>query len=703
VSEGSHSPAVSIAPEAKHKRDRSQLLLEINAAIVSHAGMSELLQAVSACLHREIPHDFAVLVLYHPDEYELRAHTLDSSGTQLFQGTPIPMEGTLAGLAFTTRKPVLRHRLDPEEFDAPIQRQLIEEGLTSGCAAPLMLHGRVLGTLGVASRRESAFTDDHAELLLQIGSQVALAVENRGNFDRLRAAQQALVRSRDRLRLLLRVNNAVVSELELPQLVKAVSASLKEVIPHDLIGLALYDAERKEYVAHTVETVGEDDFIPKGDPYPLNGTIGGAAARAGGKPVYVPRPDMERFPHPITKQAFDAGFKSVCSVALVAHGRSVGILTMASYLEDPLTPDDVEMVGQIGQQIAIAAENALAFGEIARLKNKLAHEKLYLEDEIRTEYDFEEIVGRSPSLRQILKQVATVATTDSTVLIRGETGTGKELIARAIHNLSGRRERTLVKVNCAAIPTGLLESELFGHEKGAFTGAISQRIGRFELANGGTLFLDEVGDIPLELQPKLLRVLQEQEFERLGSTRTQKVNVRLVAATNCDLEKMVADRQYRSDLYYRLNVFPVTIPPLRERAEDIPLLIRFFAQRFARRMGKPIDSIPAKHTAALTRYHWPGNVRELENVIERAVILSQGPELDIPISELKLPAEPPAKEEPVVSSSSLESVERDHILRVLQETKWTISGPSGAAQRLGMKRTTLQAKMRKLGISRRSV
>ena len=669
--------------------------------------MPELLEAVSACLRREILHDFAVLVLYDPEEYELKAHTLGFSGSPgiNLNGTPIPMEGTVSGLAFTSRKPVLRHRLDPEEFHSDIQKELIANGMTSACDAPLFLHGRVLGTLGVASRREGVFTEEHADLLLQIANQVALAVENARNFVQLRTAQQQLVRSRDRLRLLLRVNNAIVSALELPELLKAISASLREIIHQDLIGLALWDAERKEYVAHTLDTRTEG-IIAMGDPYPIEGTVGGLAARSAGKPVYIPRPDPERFPSRLSRRVFDLGFKSVCSVSLMARGRSVGIMTLASFREDAFTPDDVEMIGQIGQQVAIAVENALAFGEIERLKNKLAHEKLYLEDEIRHAYDFEEIVGRSDALRRILKQVATVAPTDSTVLIRGETGTGKELIARAIHNRSNRRERTLVKINCSAIPTGLLESELFGHEKGAFTGAISQRIGRFELANGGTLFLDEVGDIPLELQPKLLRVLQEQEFERLGSTRTQRVSVRLVAATNCDLEAMVEERQFRSDLYYRLNVFPVTIPPLRERGEDIPLLVRFFAERFSRRMGKSIESIPAKTTEALSRYHWPGNVRELENIIERAVILSPGPELEVPMSELKQPSTSSSsvsvKEQPP-QSSSLESVERDHILRVLEESKWTISGPSGAAARLGMKRTTLQARMRKLGISRRSL
>jgi formate hydrogenlyase transcriptional activator len=441
--------------------------------------------------------------------------------------------------------------------------------------------------------------------------------------------------------------------------------------------------------------------IEEGTPMPLEGTIGGMAFMSG-KPVFMSRPDPQMKLAEFDQRLIDAGIQSGGVVPLIAHERKLGFLGVGSFRVDAFSKSDQDLLCHIANQIAIAVENALAYEEIERLKNKLADEKLYLEEEIRTEGNFDEIIGDSPVLRHILKQIEKVAPTDSTILIRGETGTGKELIARAIHNLSTRRGRTLVKVNCAAIPMGLLESELFGHERGAFTGAISQRIGRFELAHTGTLFLDEVGDIPLELQPKLLRVLQEQQFERLGSTRTQQVDVRLVAATNCDLEKMVADKQYRSDLYYRLNVFPVTIPPLRERPQDIPLLVRFFAQRFARRMKKPIESISAKSSAALAQYHWPGNVRELENVIERAVILSQGPELEIPIQELKVASETssstPRKTEAV---STLESVERDHIVHVLEETKWVVSGPSGAAARLGMKRTTLQAKMRKLGISRR--
>ncbi|HMF48252.1 MAG TPA: sigma 54-interacting transcriptional regulator, partial [Candidatus Saccharimonadales bacterium] len=403
----------------------------------------------------------------------------------------------------------------------------------------------------------------------------------------------------------------------------------------------------------------------------------------------------------IAQRILAEGLKSAICLPLIAHGRPLGTIVVASLKEDQFPEKDAALLRPIANQIAIAVENSLAFRQVVERANKLSEEKLYLQDEIRTEYNFEEIIGESPALKHILQQLETVAPTDSTILIRGETGTGKELIARAIHHLSGRRERTLVKVNCAAIPTGLLESELFGHEKGAFTGAIAQRVGRFELAHRGTLFLDEVGDIPLELQPKLLRVLQEQEFERLGSTRTTRVDVRLVAATNADLTQKVADNQFRADLYYRLNVFPLTIPPLRERREDIPLLVRYFAQKYARRMKRPIETIPVKAMTALTEYHWPGNVREMENFIERAVILSRGSELQIPVAELK-PRNGIGTPQLAATNGfeTLEHAEREHIVRTLGETKWVIGGPTGAASRLGMKRTTLQSRMRKLGIMR---
>jgi formate hydrogenlyase transcriptional activator len=394
------------------------------------------------------------------------------------------------------------------------------------------------------------------------------------------------------------------------------------------------------------------------------------------------------------------GVNSLCYLPLTTARRCLGALVFACKQAGAFDTADVDFLQQVANQVAVAVENALAFDEIEALKDKLHQEKAYLEEEARTEHNFGEIVGESTALRHVLNQVEAVAPTDATVLILGETGTGKELIARALHDLSPRRERTFVKLNCAAIPTGLLESELFGHEKGAFTGAIGQKVGRFELAHQGTLLLDEVGDIPPELQPKLLRVLQEQEFERLGGTKTIKVDVRLVAATHRDLARMVADGRFREDLYYRLNVFPVMLPPLRERPGDIPRLVRHFTQRFARRMGRQIEAIPSAVMEALVRYPWPGNIRELQNVIERAVILSPGPSLQVALGDLQRPPAPAQALVPAAAPGTLADAERDHILGVLRETGWVLGGPNGAAARLGMKRTTLQSMMKKLGISR---
>src|SRR5271169_645710 len=405
----------------------------------------------------------------------------------------------------------------------------------------------------------------------------------------------------------------------------------------------------------------------------------------------------QEFPPDLYKLMVAEGLKTQCVIPLVSRGRVVAALSINRSTDDPFLPDEFDFLKEASGQIAIAIENCLTFSETSELKEKLAQEKLYLEEEIRGDMDFEQIVGNSPALKHVLQLVETVAPNDSTVLLLGETGTGKELIARAIHDRSRRKNRTFVKLNCAAIPTGLLESELFGHEKGAFTGAITQKMGRLELADQGTLFLDEVGDIPLEVQPKLLRALQEREFERLGSTRTKKVNVRLVAATNRDLEEMIEEKQFRSDLYYRLNVFPIRLPPLRERPEDIPLLVRYFSQKYARRMQKRIENIPAAALRKLARWHWPGNVRELQNLVERAVILTRSSTLAICVPELANGGGnlAPARAE--------KSDEQDRIVRILRETKGRVGGPKGAATRLGLKRTTLLTRMKKLGINPRKI
>lgn len=495
--------------------------------------------------------------------------------------------------------------------------------------------------------------------------------------------------------LLLEVTNVLMSNLEIRNLFVAIAASIRQVKPHFYSTLALHEPLSNLLRLHVL-TAPNPVALAQNETTVAVETSPAGRAFTTGEPLVMNRMEAERFDPVVMQRLDEMGVKSGCWLPLSSRDRMLGALVVTSEHIDDFNEKDVRLLGQVANQVAVTLENALSFRQIADMKQRLTEEKLYLEEELRTEYNFEEIVGESQDLKRVLKQVETVAPTDATVLILGETGTGKELVARAIHHLSSRRERTFVKVNCAAIPGGLLESELFGHERGAFTGAISQKIGRLELAHQGTLFLDEVGDIPLELQPKLLRALQEKEFERLGSARTIPVDVRLIAATNRDLAQMMEDRQFRSDLYYRLRVFPVTVPPLRERIGDVEILVRYFTQKHAQRMSKRIEVIPPETINALSRWNWPGNVRELENFIERGVILSQGPILHLPLGELHLPESEPA------TSGTLEAQEREHIIRVLRETNGVIAGPKGAAARLGLKRTTLNSKMQKLGISRKN-
>ena len=683
--------------ESKRRLEQLGLLLDVGKSIVSHRNLRDLIGVVSDYLRQVIDCDGVWVTLYDAESGQLRVFALDpifKENATAGEGQLVSMEGTPSEWVMKSLQTVIVTRAMLENSSSAVARSVAAGGLQSGCIAPLVSQGRAIGTIAMASQREGAFSQDDADLFTQIAGQIAVAVDNALNFERARAAEEQAKRQSERLQLLLEINNAVVSNLSLPQLLAAISAGLRRVLSHDFAGMALYDADCGQLRVQTLDYERNQEIFGTTDLIPLKGTGAGKAFTTGKAVIFSGFKSAES-PIEIVQRVIAAGFKFSCHAPLISRDRALGTLDVMSFQENAFAWEDAELLSQVGKQIAIAVDNALAYREIESLKNKLTEEKLYLEEEIQTALNFEQIIGASATLQRILKQVETVAPTDSTILIRGETGTGKELIARAIHNLSARRQRSLVKLNCAAIPTGLLESELFGHEKGAFTGAIAQRIGRFELANKGTLFLDEVGDIPLELQPKLLRVLQEQEFERLGSARTQRVDVRVVASTNCDLEQMVTGKQFRSDLFYRLNVFPITLPPLRERREDIPLLTRFFAQKFAQRMHKRIDTIPAEAMAALTQYHWPGNIRELENLIERAVILTQGTALEVSLSELKKAATISPS-----SLSTLQDAERDHILRALEETDWVIGGPRGAAARLGMKRTTLQARMQKLSISR---
>jgi formate hydrogenlyase transcriptional activator len=502
-----------------------------------------------------------------------------------------------------------------------------------------------------------------------------------------------------RLEMLLEVGNILAANWQVQQVFPRISARLRRVLRQEYAAFSLHDRDSGVLVRQA-----EDFPLGKGltAPVPTSGRNSpGWISLQERVPLIFSREQMQSLRSDIATQLLAEGLQSLCCVPLVRPQGPLGVLTLGSTRQDAFQAEDLSLLQQVAAQLAIAIENHRAASEIEALKRRLTAERKYLEGEIQSQGLFVEIVGESPALRRVLEDVATVAASNATVLVLGETGTGKELIARAIHRMSQRKDLSFIKVNCAAIPTGLLESELFGHEKGAFTGAILQKIGRMELADGGTIFLDEVGEIPLELQPKLLRVLQDHEFERLGSARTIKIDVRLIAATNRDLLRSVAEKEFRSDLFYRLNVFPVHLPPLRERREDIPLLVRYFVRKFAQRFDRHIETVSSEAMRALQEWSWPGNVRELENLIERSVILSEGPALRVPISELRSGERQPNSQAVPAADHTLDTAEREHILRVLRDTGGVLSGPNGAARRLGLKRTTLQSKMQRLGITRR--
>jgi formate hydrogenlyase transcriptional activator len=561
--------------------------------------------------------------------------------------------------------------------------------------------------LVIARANETSFAPEDVEFLSQASGQIAMAVENALAFQEVSSLAA-------RLQLLLSVTNRITSNLELRELLRTISTNIRAVMRCDMVAITLPDGPSKGQRLLALDFPNGKGLIREG----LLVTPVGPGGRAleSLKPTRVSALDPDAFSPEVRESAIAEGLQQHCVIPLANRGRALGALVLARTTNVHFSPEDLEFLAQVSGQLAIAVENALAYREISELKDKLAREKLYLEEEIRTDNGFEQIIGNSAALKHVLQLVETVAPSDSTVLLLGETGTGKELIARAIHDHSRRKVRTFVKLNCAAIPTGLLESELFGHEKGAFTGAITQKVGRLELADQGTLFLDEVGDIPIEIQPKLLRTLQEREFERLGSTHTRKVNVRLVAATNRDLEKMVAAREFRSDLFYRLNVFPIRIPSLRERKEDIALLVSFFVQKFAKQMQKEIESVPSAVMKGLTAWEWPGNVRELENFIERAVILTRGKALEVPVAELRKTdtdsttdtvvagktrtVRKASSSRPDINSGAAEyeRKQREEIIQALTACKGRIGGSGGAAIRLGMNRTTFMYRMRKLGI-----
>ena len=696
---------MSTDPITAHKSntDPYGAVMRISEAIATCREPEELATTLASEIGKFLHFDHLYFVVLKENSKEIECLVWGKGQLPL---PDLPMEELPWWEAVRSRDPQHTADWDTEERYPRFKEWAKKIGLGSGLRVPLTTPHRRLGVFGINRDTVNPFTEEEISFLELIGRVVAFALDDGLN---LRRAQH----QNDQLQLLLDLTNRITSNLELRDLLRAIAANIREVIRADAVTVALPDAASEKFRVFAMDFphgkgVAKEELLV---------TPSAAVKKAldSLKPVVVDMRERNELASEASDIVAAEGIKAFCNIPLANRGRALGILSILRTTETPFSPGDVDFLSRASGQIAIAIENALAYHEISQLKDKLAQEKLYLEEEIRSELNFENIVGNSPALKHVLELVETVAPSDSTVLLLGETGTGKELIARAIHDRSRRKDRTFVKLNCAAIPTGLLESELFGHEKGAFTGAITQKIGRMELADQGTLFLDEVGDIPIEIQPKLLRALQEREFERLGSTHTRRVNIRLVAATNRDLEKMIADREFRSDLYYRLHVFPIRIPPLRERKEDIPQLVSYFVQKFAKQMQKKIDSISPAIMRGLTAWEWPGNIRELENFIERAVIVTRGKSLDAPLGELRKTntveshvdqrkvqqiagQKTNSQSDKTSVADEYERRQRDEIIAALTACKGRVGGADGAAARLGMNRTTFLSRMKKFGI-----
>jgi formate hydrogenlyase transcriptional activator len=688
-----------IAPQSDTRR--YEAIVRISEAIAACREPEQLATTLADEIGKFLNFDHLYLVVLKESSKEIEYLLW---GKSPIPSPDLPMEELPTWSAINSRDPQHTPDWNTEERFPRFKEYAKKIKLGSSIRVPLVTPHRRLGVFGIIRDLVNPFSDEEIDLLRLIGRVVAFALDDGLN---LRRSQQ----QNERLKLLLNLTSRITSNLKFRELLREIAANIREVIHADAAGIAFYDAASAKSRIYVVDFPNARGFVKE----EILVTPGDAFMRAweSSKPVTLAANDRRELGTEIYELVVAEGLNAHCLIPLVSRDRPVGVLILARRGEG-FTDEDVDFLREASGQIAIAIENALAYHEISQLKDKLAQEKLYLEEEIRSEMNFENIIGNSPALKHVLELVETVAPSDSTVLLLGETGTGKELIARAIHDRSRRNERTFVKLNCAAIPTGLLESELFGHEKGAFTGAITQKVGRMELADQGTLFLDEVGDIPTEIQPKLLRALQEREFERLGSTHTRRANIRLVAATNRDLEQLIAAREFRSDLYYRLHVFPIRIPPLRERKEDIPQLVSYFVQKFAKQMQKKIDAISPAVMRGLAAWDWPGNIRELENFIERAVILTRGRSLEAPLGELRrtntveIPRE--RKLEPIAGertnsqndkasvADQYEKKQRDEIIRALTACRGRVGGSDGAAARLGMNRTTLLARMKKFAI-----
>ena len=671
-------------------------LMEVTAAIDKQTSLQAMLKSLHKLLSAVVHFDSIGIGLLTHEGNSLRliAFERGPAEPQLELGTETPYSGTGAGRAIEEQRTVHIPDVREELLKFPgMVSQTSTTGVRSAYMVPLSTPRRKLGVLSFARRSEGGATPDELAIMQTVTSHVATALESAMASDAAESYQKQLLGERDRWKLLLEINNHVIAFLDVTTLLRSACESLRNYFDNDFAAVWIIDKEQNRLETAAMDFPSGRGFI---DDVTVELTAEDIHRMKTRQPELWGQKELQALPETVRESFASEGLESMLVTALRTANRPLGVITLGSKRARHFRHQDLDLLGQIATQISLALDNAIAYEKLNASRDQIEEERLYLETELRAEYNFENIVGRSPSLIKVLQQIQIVAPTDSTVLLHGETGTGKELIARAIHSLSSRKSRTFVRLNCAAIPSGLVESELFGHEKGAFTGALMQKKGRFEIADQGTLFLDEIGDISLDLQPKLLRALQEREFERLGSARTIRVDVRLIAATHRDLPTMIRNNQFREDLFYRLNVFPIEIPPLRDRREDIPLLVNFFVSRLSRKMQKNIESIPKDAMEALTNAPWPGNIRELENFIERAVILTQGSDLKVPLKELK--------RAPVVSSatsgSTFEEAERQAIVEALHAAAGKISGQGGAAERLGLKRTTLQNKMRKLGISR---
>jgi formate hydrogenlyase transcriptional activator len=675
---------------------RYRALLGVSTAIASQPDVHAVLHSISALLSKVVPFDSISLLLLnqHHETAQLYALEAGAHDPGIEIGTELPFRNTAVELALEKEEPIFVPDSRKELLKIPQFAQRVRfERMQSSYIFPIASSRRKLGVLIFAADGREQYSAADIELMNSVAAHVSVALESALALEATEVYRRELERERDRLNLLLEINNHIITHLDVNELFRAASISIREFFKNAFTGFWLFEEATNELQCITFDFPGSRGFVENIPARKL--TESDLESTRIRVPTLLNRRGIEALPDFAAQPLCAESIVSIASVPLTGSTNPLGIISLGSRKEDAFSQPDLDLLTQVSNQISLAIENALAYGRLNVSRNRLEDERLYLESEIQSEYNFEDIVGNSSALRKALEQVSIVAPTDSTVLLVGETGTGKELIARAIHNLSTRRDRTFVRLNCAAIPSGLMESELFGYEKGAFTGALAQKRGRIELAHEGSLFLDEIGDIDPDLQPKLLRVLQEREFERLGSNRTVKVDVRLIAATNRDLLTMVREGKFREDLYYRLNVFPIHIPPLRDRREDIPLLVHYFISLLSRKMRKSIRVIPREAMEAMMNWPWPGNVRELQNFVERSVILTRDETLAAPISELNRSVLPE-----ISPDITLHAMEREAIVQALRSAQGRISGQGGAAARLGLKRTTLQRKMQRLEISK---